>query len=260
MVPSPSAEREGMILVHAPVGRDASLLKDLFQRAGMRSHVCLSVEELGREIERGVGAVFVAEEALGAIATQNLAAVMRRQGPWSDLPLVVLTVGGEANEASRERLRQLEPLGDVTLLERPLRSDTIVSTARTALRARAKQYEVRRRDAELQLVTDNVPVLISYIDCAQTFRRVNQTFSEWFGLRREDVVGSTIQSIIGEPHYSDAQPYWLGRWRVSASISSPRCGTKKGDIARRQRLIRAGLLSGGSGARLCGAGAGYHGA
>src|SRR5579872_5173640 len=202
-----SPERESLLLLHAPVGRDARLLHSIFQYAGFSSYICRSVEELCLQVERGAGAVLVSEEALNAPAIQALATVLQKQGSWSDLPLVVLTIGGEPTEASRERLIQLEPLGDLTLLERPLRSDTIVSAARTALRARARQYEVRRRDAELQLVTDNVPVLISYIDCAQVYRRVNQTFFEWFGLSPEEVVGQTIQTVVGEPYYSIAQPY-----------------------------------------------------
>ncbi|SRR5579883_118942 len=207
MGPIDSLERDSLILLHAPIGRDAKLLHDLLHRARLKSQVCLTVDELCREVESGVGAVFLTEESLEGNAVQRISSVLQRQGAWSDLPLIVLTVGGEPTEATRQRLAKLEPLGDLTLLERPLRSDTIVSAARTALRARAKQYEVRRRDAELQLVTDNVPVLISYVDRSEVYRRVNQTYVEWFGLRPEEVVGRTIQAVTGEPHYSRAQPY-----------------------------------------------------
>ncbi len=205
--PATSSERDSLLLLHAPTGKDAQLLQTIFQRAGLESQICRNSEELCAHVDRGAGAVLVAEEALDPPAIQALAAVLKKQGAWSDLPLVVLTIGGEPTEASRQRLLQLEPLGDLTLLERPLRSDTIVSAARTALRARARQYEVRRRDAELQLVTDNVPVLICYLDREQVFRRVNQTFFKWFGLRPDQVVGGTIQSIIGEPHSTHVQPY-----------------------------------------------------
>jgi len=207
MSPSPSLERDSLILIHAPVGRDGQLLHDLFHRAKLQSIVCSSIDQLCREIELGVGALFIAEEALQSHAVERLSEVLQKQSAWSDLPLVVLTVGGEPTVASRERLSSLEPLGDLTLLERPLRSDTIVSAAHTAVRARLKQYEIRRRDAELQLVTDNVPVLISYIDAEQVYRRVNRTYFEWFGQPPEAIVGRTIEAVGGEPHYSNAQPY-----------------------------------------------------
>ena len=37
----------------------------------------------------------------------------------------------------------LEQLGNVTLLERPLRLATLISTVRTSLRARQRQYQIR---------------------------------------------------------------------------------------------------------------------
>jgi PAS domain S-box-containing protein len=205
--PTLSIDRESILLVHAPIGRDARLLQELFHRARLHCHRCGSIAELSEEIAFGAGAVFITEEALTGEAIDCLSGVLSKQGPWSDLPLVVLLVGGEPSAASRARLALLEPLGDLTLLERPLRSDTIISAARTALRSRARQYEVRRRDAELQLVTDSVPVLISYIDPAQVHRRVNQTYFEWFGKQPEEVVGSTIHAVFGEPYSSRAQPF-----------------------------------------------------
>src|SRR4051812_20668220 len=116
MSPSPSVERDALILVHAPVGRDAQLLNDLLHRAGLQSTVCLSIDQLCREIERGGGALFITEESLDPAAVESLAHVLRAQGSWSDLPLVLLTIGGEPTHASRERLARLEPLGDLTLL------------------------------------------------------------------------------------------------------------------------------------------------
>ena len=207
MGPGGSVDRDSLIVIHAPIGRDAQLLHGLFERAMLVSKICLSISELCREVELGVAAAFVTEEALGLGAIEKLSAVLQEQGPWSDLPLVVLTVGGEPTQAIRDRLLRLEPLGDLTLLERPLRSDTIVSAARTALRARARQYEVRRRDAELQLVTDNVPVLISYIDRDQVHRRVNQTYFEWFGIPADHVVGMSVSALNGAAHYENARPF-----------------------------------------------------
>jgi PAS domain-containing protein len=44
---------------------------------------------------------------------------------------------------------------------------------------------VERRTAELELLTDGVPALISYVDAHQSFRLVNDAYEEFFGLRRE---------------------------------------------------------------------------
>jgi light-regulated signal transduction histidine kinase (bacteriophytochrome) len=60
-----------------------------------------------------------------------------------------MTAGGAATGASRHRLRLIEPLANVTLLERPLRPETLLSGIRAALRARSRQYQLRDLLSEL---------------------------------------------------------------------------------------------------------------
>lgn len=65
------------------------------------------------------------------------------QPPWSDFPLILLTVGGRVT-AESERLRELrKPLGNIFLLERPIRPETLLSTLEIALRGRERQYQIR---------------------------------------------------------------------------------------------------------------------
>jgi len=46
------------------------------------------------------------------------------------------------------------------------------------------------------MVTDHLPVLISYLDREQRFRFVNKTYHDWFG----------IVAAMGEPFALDGQP------------------------------------------------------
>src|SRR4029453_16448438 len=71
-----------------------------------------------------------------------LVEVLTTQAPWSDLPLVVLTSGGETTPKSLGTLQMLGA-ANVTLLERPVRRITLVKAVQMALRARHHQYEVR---------------------------------------------------------------------------------------------------------------------
>src|SRR5579883_1519771 len=84
MGPIDSLERDSLILLHAPIGRDAKLLHDLLHRARLKSQVCLTVDELCREVESGVGAVFLTEESREGNAVQRISSVLQRQGAWSD--------------------------------------------------------------------------------------------------------------------------------------------------------------------------------
>src|ERR1700755_2226379 len=71
------------------------------------------------------------------------------------MPFVVLTFKGGATRQSHRRASELQSLGNVTLVERPVRPDTAVSSVRSALRARMRQYEIRsRQEALLQANAD----------------------------------------------------------------------------------------------------------
>jgi PAS domain S-box-containing protein len=54
-----------------------------------------------------------------------------------------MTSGGEPDETSLYRLRLLDPLGNVSLIERPFRRVTLLSAVRTALRGRQRQFQIR---------------------------------------------------------------------------------------------------------------------
>jgi signal transduction histidine kinase/CheY-like chemotaxis protein len=90
----------------------------------------------------GAGAVIIAEEALEPGSARRLFETIGQQMPWSDLPLLVLITAEEvtSNGISVATLRQS---GNVTILERPLRIVTLLTSVQSALRARRRQYEVR---------------------------------------------------------------------------------------------------------------------
>ena len=90
--------------------------------------------ELCRGWDDGAGAAVVAEEALAPAACRAWPRPCGGQPAWSDLPLLVLTGGGKATRATTAVAQALEPRGNVTLLERPLRMLTLVSAVQAALR------------------------------------------------------------------------------------------------------------------------------
>jgi signal transduction histidine kinase len=135
------AERRTIIL--APTGRDSELIAGLLQRAALPCHPVGAVAELAREIQKGPGAAIVSEEALAGKGIADIVKVVNQQPSWSDFPLILLTVGGQVT-AESERLRELRrPLGNVFLLERPIRPETLLSTLEIALRGRQRQYQIR---------------------------------------------------------------------------------------------------------------------
>ncbi|MDP9171676.1 MAG: PAS domain S-box protein [Acidobacteriota bacterium] len=146
----PETER---VLVVAPYGRDAELFSQILGHAGIPSALYSDVTSLSAAIRAGGAAAIVADEALTRANIQVLASALEEQPAWSDFPVLLLTGGGEATEASQYRLRVLAPLGNITLIERPLRTSTLLSTVNTALRARRRQYQIRdQMDRQAQLL------------------------------------------------------------------------------------------------------------
>jgi signal transduction histidine kinase/ActR/RegA family two-component response regulator len=141
---TPPHRQDERILVLLPSEQEGALVCSAVGRAGLHCHVCADAEELARELHTGAGAVLLADEALPPPSLQLLAAWREQQPAWSDLPvLVFFGSGGETSGTSARMLDMLEPLGNVTTLERPVRVMTLVSALRSALRARRTQYQVR---------------------------------------------------------------------------------------------------------------------
>lgn len=132
----------GIVLILAPTGRDAGAASDLLRRAGIGSRVCSDFAAFTASLDEADTA-FVAEEGLIGQRLDLLAEWVRRQPPWSDLPFVMLTSRREHPRVAAWRQQQVERLGNVALLERPVQPITLVSVLQSALRARRRQHEVR---------------------------------------------------------------------------------------------------------------------
>jgi signal transduction histidine kinase len=164
---------EQRILLCAPFGKDAQLTCRVLEKAGLGCFVCKTIPELVQELEKGAGAVLTVEEALSVHASALLSDYLVRQPTWSDLPILVLTKpGGESPwiQGAYERL------GNLTLLERPVRSPSLVSAARSALRARLRQYRIRtadqRKDEFLAMLAHELRNPLAPIRAAADFLKI----------------------------------------------------------------------------------------
>jgi signal transduction histidine kinase len=142
------SDRDECVLIMAPLGKDATAMAALLYAGGFDVRICAGADECSRQIAAGRGALLLTEEALESPLLSNLLEVLKAQPPWSELPLVILTSGGESRRA---RLLDLAAAaaGTVTLLERPISTRTLVRSMQVALRSRRRQYQTR--DLVIQL-------------------------------------------------------------------------------------------------------------
>ena len=129
--------------VLTPSGADGELAVRILGKARIDALALRDMHALRAEITRGLGAIVIAEEALGDEERDGLTAELADQPEWSDLPVIVLLVQGELSRAISPGVADLAMRANVTLLERPVRFATLATTLRSALRARERQYDVR---------------------------------------------------------------------------------------------------------------------
>ena len=149
---SSGVARDGDILIFAPTGNDSSLTAEFLSKANKRVKVCRDMCEVCLAVQECCGMILIAEETLNSHSIKMLGEMLAAQPPWSDIPIAVITSGGEA---SPERLQILASLGisaNVGLLERPFRQGTLLSAVEVALRARRRQHQVRQLLAEREEV------------------------------------------------------------------------------------------------------------
>jgi signal transduction histidine kinase len=96
----------------------------------------------------GASAVILADEVLTLSDIAEWTAQIAKQPSWSDFPIIILTVAGQVDHESQRKLLLRQPLGNLVLLERPVRPETLVSTVQAALRSRRRQYQIRDHLAE----------------------------------------------------------------------------------------------------------------
>jgi PAS domain S-box-containing protein len=221
----PAADpRETLVLVLAPTGRDAALIESILAKAGIAAEICADVVGLCRELASGAGAVLLAEEAIADPARARLVELIEHQPTWSDLPLLVLTYQGADSPTA---LRAAEDLGNVTLLERPIRVAALISGVRFALRARQRQYQVRASMAEAQEAAKTRAVLAAIVESsndAMVSKTLDGVITSWnpgaerlFEYSAEEAIGRSIMLIV-PPEREDEERRILAQLRRGVRI------------------------------------------
>jgi signal transduction histidine kinase len=163
-------DEDECVLIMAPLGKDATAMAALLYADGFDVRICAGADECSRQIAAGSGALLLTEEALESPLLSNLLEVLKAQPPWSELPLVILTSGGESRRA---RLLDLAAAaaGTVTLLERPISTRTLVRSMQVALRSRRRQYQTR----DLLIQLKNLNETLEHRVAERTRKAVEQT-------------------------------------------------------------------------------------
>lgn len=184
------------ILILAPTARDAHITQKFLNEAHLANEICPGIHDLCSQIEKGCGAVLVAEEALSPTTLKNFVAVLGGQPSWSEIPVTIITSG---NETDRNRLRELPVLGaraSVTLLERPFGPDTLLSILQAALHSRQRQYQVRDLFEERDAVRASIKDSFVTLDRDWRYTYLNEKAADLAGRPISELLGRSIWELF----------------------------------------------------------------
>jgi signal transduction histidine kinase len=147
MLPESRATPDMRVLVAAPTRRDADVTCVLMEKAGIACEAHPDATHLAAAIAGGVGAIILTDATLATPGVDALFAVLDAQPAWSDVPVILLTPD---RQHSRATATALDAFTNVTLIERPASTRSLLSAVMAALRARCRQYEMRDQMMELR--------------------------------------------------------------------------------------------------------------
>lgn len=70
------------------------------------------------------------------------------------------------------------------------------------------EQQASQKAGFLELLTNALPVRLAYVDLRERYQYVNDTYLDWVGLSRDQVIGKTIKQVLGRQAYDTIRPHF----------------------------------------------------
>jgi PAS domain S-box-containing protein len=232
------------------------VLQRVFEQAPVAMGVFAGPQHIVEVCNPGLQAIWgrTAEQVIGKPLHE---AVPEFQGQGFDKLLTEVMRTGTPYIAQELPL-QVRHAGEMTtvyvnFVYQPLRDADGAITAVAAVATDISE-QVRARQAseattrQLQLLTDALPVLISYVDQDERYQFANYGYEAWFGQKPEELLGRPVREVVGEAAYQGAKPY-LDRAQAGERVDFETHMAYRPDFVRHIRTsyvpdVRAGQVQG----------------
>ncbi len=115
------------------------------------------------------------------------------------------------NHARSHRRISYLPTGTVIELSgNPMPDGGFVTSFYDITELKRNESALKQSEANIRLYTDNVPIMLAYLDNDRRILFVNQAFEEIMGFRRDAILGKHAWEVFSEDEYALRQPH-MGR-------------------------------------------------
>lgn len=200
---------EARVLLLPPTARDGDMTCKLLHDAGVVCIVCPNIEAICAELERGAAVLILTQEHVLADRDGCLRRTLYDQPAWSDVPVILLTAPGPDTV---EMLNRIGAVGHMTLIKRPVQLNNFLSTVRTALRDRERQYGIRDYLNERTQQAEALRVAVDKANAA------NVAKSEFLANMSHEI-RTPMNAIIGLSHIlARSQPLTANQTKYIATL------------------------------------------
>jgi two-component system, sensor histidine kinase len=137
---SGTSGREQRVLLLPATRRDGEAIAAFLGKHRIVCEICPSAAAAAKAIGEDAGVLVLTEQVVAGEGAHLISEALTSQPGWSDLPVVLLSKVGDETRAMSEIVGRMT---NVTLLDRPASTRTLLSAIQAALRSREKQYQIR---------------------------------------------------------------------------------------------------------------------
>jgi two-component system, cell cycle sensor histidine kinase and response regulator CckA len=210
------------ILIVDDTPTNLNVLFDFLRNSGFKVLVAQSGKSALQKVEYAKPDLILLDILMPDMDGFETCQLLKAQESTKDTPIIFMTALSE----TVEKVKGLR-LGAVDYITKPFQQEEVLARIQLHLNLRNLTRQVQeqnaqlerqiqeriqaekllqQREAQLRLITDALPVMISYIDRDHCYRFVNRGYEDWFQLPREAIQDQHMRDLLGEALYHEMLP------------------------------------------------------
>jgi len=210
------------ILIVDDTPTNLHVLFDFLRDSGFRVLVAQSGQSALQKAEYAKPDLILLDILMPGMDGFETCQVLQSQPTTKDTPIIFMTALSE----TVDKVKGLR-LGAVDYITKPFQQEEVLARIQLHLNLRNLTRQVqeqntqlerqiqermqaeerlRQREAQLRLITDALPIMLSYIDREHYYRFVNRGYEDWFQRPRNEIQNQHIRDLVGDALYQDLLP------------------------------------------------------